>query len=249
MDFLILGLRRSGTTSLWNFLRAHPQICPPKYNKELSKQFFIDKIPENDFLKKNYFPSATTKILIDATPGTFKNSNYIRKVNNFSDIKRIRCIFTLRNPISRIYSLIVYKMKLDCTGDENVDFISKKNEVDIEKLKNYFDKNFYTNKEIENLYKTLTYDNILFLKIEELSKSKNLIHKFLGINYYKTEIKKSNSLSQNPIKFKMIKPIEQVKEWFISNKKEIFDMMYKDREQVKNLCGVYFNEDHSLSFL
>jgi hypothetical protein len=249
-DFLLLGLRRTATTSIWDFLRTHPQICPPKYNKELSRTFLINKtIPEDNFIRLNFFPDKKTKYLIDATPGSFEYKEYIEKVLNFPEIRKIKIIFTLRNPLDRVYSLILYQMSLFYKFGEAIDYINENDEVNKEDLREFIIKEFYTYDGIKIAYDMVGKENILFIKIENLNNARDEIYEFLKIPPHKSEMKKVNTTSQNPFKFRMIEKNEEIKRWFKSNKEELIDMMKVDLNKMETTYGVTFNENHSLSFL
>ena len=70
-NFMCLGAAKSGTTTLYDILRQHPDIYIPAFKEP----HFFD-IPENykngiEWYKRNYFRNANKKIIADFTPSYF----------------------------------------------------------------------------------------------------------------------------------------------------------------------------------
>lgn len=116
-DFVVAGASRSGTTTLHNALKAHPQILLPR-DKEL--HFFNDDknylkgkgAYERNFRKLRpgqlageisppYFTRGITK---SATGGHVWNPQDDSAARMARMIPDVRVIFSLRNPIDRAYS-------------------------------------------------------------------------------------------------------------------------------------------------
>ncbi len=129
-DFLIVGAAKSGTTSLYYYLRDHPQIFMPEI-KEPWFFTFMNNSPDllspeiiwkfEDYIK--LFEKARKNQLIgEASPSylykyevSIKN---IRKVYG-ENYKRLKIIIVLRNPTDRAWSnYMMYKMD----GKEPLDF-------------------------------------------------------------------------------------------------------------------------------
>lgn len=115
--FIIPGASRSGTSTLWSILRSHPEICMPD-QKELR---FFDKNQNYakgiQFYEKMFGRCNQKKEIGEASPpywnkgiifdnkGDYKyeenNDSLTRIHKHYPDIK---VIFTLRNPVDRLYS-------------------------------------------------------------------------------------------------------------------------------------------------
>ena len=108
--FIIGGVPKAGTTSLYKYLLQHPEVVPAK-DKELTfwGNFFSPKRrPGREEVMTKYldkFPLVSPndfKVTGEATPGylyCLTCPTYILKY-----IPRIRLLFTLRNPVTRAYS-------------------------------------------------------------------------------------------------------------------------------------------------
>ena len=108
--FIIGGVPKAGTTSLYKYLLQHPEVVPAE-DKELTfwGNFFSPKRrPGREEVIANYldkFPQVSPndfKVTGEATPGylyCLTCPTYILKY-----IPRIRLLFTLRNPVTRAYS-------------------------------------------------------------------------------------------------------------------------------------------------
>lgn len=121
--FLVIGVKKAGSTWLYNLLKSHKHIFVPKYRKEL--QFF-----EKNFFKgvewyKSFFPISNEKdrykAVGEATPGYIfseKAPNRIQKV-----IPNAKFIIILRNPVDRLFS--EYKYYRQRGGKNSFDTFSR----------------------------------------------------------------------------------------------------------------------------
>lgn len=106
-NFIIAGASKSGTTSLFNYLRQHPQICMPQ-KKEL---FFFNN--EKNYSKGiNYYSSFFRHCSYNYLTGE-STPNYLTKLDTvpsriFYHIPNVKLIFILRNPIEVSYSTYWY---------------------------------------------------------------------------------------------------------------------------------------------
>ena len=118
--FIIAGVPKAGTTSLYKYLLQHPEVLPAK-DKELTfwGNFFSPKRRPGreevttDYLDKfPYISPSDFKVTGEATPGylyCLTCPSYILKY-----IPRVRFLITLRNPVVRAYSEYLNK-KVDRT--------------------------------------------------------------------------------------------------------------------------------------
>jgi len=108
-DFLVIGVARSGTTSLYHYLKNHPQIYLPA-KKHPEPHFFL----KNDEYKKGVYYYSNKY---------FKNVNHDKKAGEISTsyiyqpyvakrikkhIPKVKLIAMLRNPIERSFSNYVF---------------------------------------------------------------------------------------------------------------------------------------------
>ncbi len=109
-DFLIIGVTKGGTTSLYDYLVHHPKIFGAK-KKEL--HFFDD---DNAFKNgliyyETLFPikKNPTNLTFEASPGYFWKTVCVERI--FQSYPKIKLILILRNPVKRAISHYFYFFK------------------------------------------------------------------------------------------------------------------------------------------
>ncbi|MFP4023313.1 MAG: sulfotransferase family protein [Thiohalospira sp.] len=193
VNLLIIGAGRSGTTSLCEHLKHHPDICFSTL-KEIPF-FSIDEIYQRGY---NYyhsffkFPdrpviaSSDTYLLIDQ-----KSPERIKQYN--PDMK---IIILMREPVERAYSSYIYAINNGHQKKEiglkesflkEKDFINQKDIVTRNNLGHFYSGLYY--KHIKYWMKFFPKENFLLLKTSELqthpSKTLSTISSFLGISDFK----------------------------------------------------------------
>jgi hypothetical protein len=121
-NFLIIGVPKAGTTSLWHYLRQHPNIYLPELKEP---RFYID-IPDSWLRDKQISTLAAYRSLFDsiesesaigeASPGYFsevKDPGCIRDV-----LGEPKLILILRNPIRRAYSHFLFSKQKGLEPEE-----------------------------------------------------------------------------------------------------------------------------------
>ena len=108
-DFLILGIQKGGTTSLYNYLLAHPSIHVT-HTKEI--RYFDRNYDRGENWYRANFPTVFSKfiskrkgtpfIVGDASPDYLFHNIVPKKVKK--DFPDIKLIVVLRNPVDRAYS-------------------------------------------------------------------------------------------------------------------------------------------------
>ena len=104
-DLVLLGMAKSGTTSTFEMLSNHHQICASKRKEPISE---LRTIQPNFYFEK-YFKciDGKTKILLDGTPGPYDNVEKRKVLESISKqnwVRNLKVIYTLRNPIERLVS-------------------------------------------------------------------------------------------------------------------------------------------------
>lgn len=217
-SFIIIGVGRCGTTSLYNYLIEHPKILPPTV-KEIG--FYDLNFARGINWYKSHFPSIITKgyvkknnfITGEATPSYIYNPYAPKRIGD--TIPNVKLIILLRNPVERAYSHYSQSVRL---GREKLSFnVAIKNQLEEKKFfekmnltgdeKNY-DRIYHQNSYISmgiyinELKPWINYfrkEQILILKSEDLyEKPSTILNKtleFLGLSKYKLkEFKKYNYL-------------------------------------------------------
>lgn len=105
-QFIIAGAQKAGTTSLFGYLRGHPQ-CAPSLTKEV--HYFDKNFSRGDTWYRTHFPLAAGGPGRSRGPMCFESSPYYmfdpcvpERVRQ--TLPEAKVIFLLRNPVSRAYS-------------------------------------------------------------------------------------------------------------------------------------------------
>ena len=197
-NFIIAGFPKCGTTSLFHYLKQHPEIFMPN-QKELHfftqpQIFKLNKGPKDKVVKqphikseKEYlelFKSVKDEVAVgDASP------SYINYPENFGMIKQYlndpKVIVIVRDPIDRAYSNYLH-LKRELR--ETMDFFSALKNEDNRREESYSD--FWYYRFNSTYYKKIlmakkTFSNVLVLTAEEFKRNPEItlkkVYSFLGV--------------------------------------------------------------------
>jgi hypothetical protein len=105
-NFFIVGAARSGTTSLWQYLRQHPDIFMPGDIAWKEPSYYCDTYGVESYAAylSSVFKDATTEKRIgEASTPYLTSPESARKIHD--GVPDPRIIMLLRNPVDRAYSL------------------------------------------------------------------------------------------------------------------------------------------------
>ena len=222
-DFFVIGVVRSGTTSLYHYLGQHPSIKRASYD-ELG--YFDDNYHLGQNWYKSLFPTKYTKqkiqkkfgkfLTYDVTPFYIYNPLVVQRIfKNFPDAK---IIANLRNPIDRAYSNYTIAFQ---DGDISSTFeeVIQSEVEEIEKSKQkpddksflvdvFYEKiltrGFYA-EQLKIWYDTFPKNNLFMISSEEFANNPDNVLKevfeFLEVPYVKIkDLTKQNKRNYNPMK-------------------------------------------------
>lgn len=111
-NFLIVGAAKAGTTSLYEYLKQHPEICLPRDPKRKEPMYFVNRRAGvrdyNDYLSL-FAHGGTSKAIGEASTAYLYSEEspaWIKSV--LGDIK---IIILLRNPAKRAFSLYTWMVR------------------------------------------------------------------------------------------------------------------------------------------
>ena len=223
-ECFVIGVVRSGTTSLYHYLGQHPCIGSSAYdeigyfddNFHLGLNWYRSLFPTK-FIRKKIESEYKKFLTYDVTPFYIYNPLVVDRIFKFSPNAKI--IAVLRNPIDRAYSN--YNQKMQDEGDTKTTFeeiINAEIEIIEKNKKNIDDYAFLVNtfyelllargfyaKQLEFWFKKFPRKNILLISSEELAtntdKTISEIFEFLEVPIQKI----SDLTKQNEIKYPKMK--------------------------------------------
>ncbi|MGD1803877.1 tetratricopeptide repeat-containing sulfotransferase family protein [Dapis sp. BLCC M126] len=144
-NFIIIGVQKGGTTSLYSYLTQHPQIIPPikkemdfwswKFNGSIN--WYLAHFPG--------IPEGKNLLTGEASPSYFDHPNAARRIYQF--FPKIKLIILLRNPVDRAISQYHQWLRLNWENRSLEEAI----ESDLEKLTKAPEKVNYWMKELNYL--------------------------------------------------------------------------------------------------
>lgn len=234
-DFLIIGTQRGGTTSLWEYLRAHPDVVIFKTRKEI--HFFDKKWGRGLEFYRQQFPSKKGKqITGEATP------NYLFYEKALPRIKamfpKIKIIILLRNPIERAWS---HYLLMRNQGKEHLSF-GKALKVEKRRIKqsrealqdfSYRSRGIYI-EQIKRWFSAFPREQFLVIKSENFFSNPKKIYeevlKFLNLRPYIPNVVKEKRRFQRTSRTTTFNPEirKELKEFYEPYNKELYKFLKRD---------------------
>tara|TARA_B110001454_G_scaffold217308_1_gene242307 strand:+ start:1744 stop:2622 length:879 start_codon:yes stop_codon:yes gene_type:complete len=219
----VIGVVRSGTTSLYHYLSQHPSIAPAAYD-ELG--YFDDNYHLGVNWYKSLFPTKFTKnriikkhgkfLTYDVTPFYIYNPLVAKRI--FESFPKAKIISNLRNPIDRAYSNYNDAVEM---GDIKIPFEEvvqiAMDEIDKNKSKlnneayivdtyyeNILARGFYAD-QLKIWFKKFQKNQLLMVQSEDLAQKTDQIltkiFEFLDLPYFKIkDLTKQNKREYPPMK-------------------------------------------------
>jgi len=241
-NFFIVGAAKSGTTSLWMYLKQHPDIFMPEDNRSKEPAFFCNIHGYDDYEQylSLFDGAADCRAIGEASTAYLtspESSSLIR-----AKIPDAKIIVVLRNPVDRAYSL--YRWMVN-HGYEWISPFEKALEIETVR-KN--DKSFYSNnplyyynylyfesglyfKQISRYFKEFQTDQIKVILLEDLShrptETVQEIYDFLGVDpNFVPEVKVHNKAELKPVFIKLHSKLRviQKRRFFSRAGKSLFNL-------------------------
>ena len=215
-DFLVIGAKRCGTTSLYQHLPEHPCISKSPHD---NMGFFNDNFHLGVNWYKSFFPTTFTRKKIKSKFGNFLafdvTTKYMEEestANNVYQTKpNMKIIIILRNPVDRAYSQ--YHLSVRQTAErrsfedvveENMNRLNKESHEHYEikpkfsvKEDNYLKKGLYA-LQLRYWLKIFPRENILIVSTEEFESNQQIIYNkiFEFLNISKFEVKNTKKMEK-----------------------------------------------------
>ncbi len=241
-NFMCIGSAKSGTTSLYDILKQHPDIFLPSFKEP---HFFdiLDVYNKGlEWYKSTYFNNIEgQKCIGDFTPTyLFEKEAPKRILNDLG--KDIKFIIILRNPVDRAYSHYLHSkrdlhenfsffdaIELEDTSTNKIDYLSYLR-------KSYINQGLYF-KMISNWFKYFPKENFLIINFEDefiLDRLKVIsrILTFLEVSDCNIDVYKNSNKASKP-KFIWLKELMKKSGWWRVLIKKMIPSL-KKRQIIKN---------------
>ena len=246
-DFLVIGAKRCGTTSLFYHLPEHPCISKSPHD---NMGFFNDNFHLGVNWYKSFFPTIFTRNKIKSEFGNFLafdvTTTYMEEestANNVYQIKpNMKIIVILRNPVDRAYSQYhlnlrekAEKRSFEDAMEENMNELNKesyeryeiKPKFSVEE-NNYLKKGLYA-QQLRHWLNIFPMESMLILSTEEFESNQQVIYnkifEFLNISQF--EVKNTEKMEKGSYPQMKSETRSLLLDYFRSHNNELFKLINK----------------------
>jgi len=246
-DFLVIGAKRCGTTSLFYHLPEHPCISKSPHD---NMGFFNDNFHLGVNWYKSFFPTIFTRNKIKSEFGNFLafdvTTTYMEEestANNVYQIKpNMKIIVILRNPVDRAYSQYhlnlrekTEKRSFEDAMEENMNELNKESHERYEikpkfsaEENNYLKKGLYA-QQLRHWLNIFPMESMLILSTEEFESNQqaiyNKIFEFLNISQF--EVKNTEKMEKGSYPQMKSETRSLLLDYFRSHNNELFKLINK----------------------
>ena len=246
-DFLVIGAKRCGTTSLFYHLPEHPCISKSPHD---NMGFFNDNFHLGVNWYKSFFPTIFTRNKIKSEFGNFLafdvTTTYMEEestANNVYQIKpNMKIIVILRNPVDRAYSQYhlslrekAEKRSFEDAMEENMNELNKESHERYEikpkfsvEENNYLKKSLYA-QQLRHWLNIFPMESMLILSTEEFESKQQVIYnkifEFLNISQF--EVKNTEKMEKGSYPQMKSETRSLLLDYFRSHNNELFKLINK----------------------
>jgi len=194
-DFIIIGVQKGGTTSLFHYLSQHPSIALPK-TKEI--HYYDLNFEKGLRWYKAHFPYKKSMITGEASPYYIFHPLVPKRI--YLENPKVKLIVMLRNPVTRAYSQFQMESKRRYSLKLKQSVIQKSWN---HQVYSYLARGEYA-KQLKEWFKYFSKDQFLFIKSEEFFENPvsvlDEVCMFLGVtSFTPTDITPLNASQYDPI--------------------------------------------------
>lgn len=200
-NFFIVGAAKSGTSSLWQYLREHPEIYMPE--DELFKEPRYFSNPERFIDEEAYFKvferaKSEHKRIGEASTAYLTCPDCPEKIHRYMTGHNldVKIIILLRNPVNRAYSMYNWMVQDGYEYSASFGKALKREKKRIHKMSGFWEPNYYYNylylnsgmylDQVNRYLKTFGKEHVYVGLFEEFTRDTPKILKeildFLGVN-------------------------------------------------------------------
>ena len=211
-DFLIIGVAKGGTTSLFSYLSQHPQI---EMSRENEIHYFAKYYKKGINYYRSFFPfEKSNKLTGESSPYYFFHPQVPQRIKK--DLPNTKIILLLRDPVTRAHSHYEMMKGVDWVNsfDEAVTIENERVNLHHDRMKtdpefkhnhhqafSYIKRGFYYD-QLQNWLKFYRLEELLILKSEEFfadpKKTLSRVYSYLEIDeIYPQDLTPQNTRSYN----------------------------------------------------
>jgi hypothetical protein len=215
--FLLVGAMKAGTTSLYHYLAAHPQVLTPRYK---APEFFVEEANWSrgvEWYRRQFPPAGDDVVAIGEASNAYTKYPTYRGVPEriAGLLPEVRLVYCVRDPIARIRSH--YQTKV-AEGSERAPF-----EVAVSTDHRYVDYSRYAT-QLDRYLEHFPTEQILVITAEDLRARRadtvSRVYEFLGVNatvrppelerdFYRT----SDRAARSPVPLRLRKTLKKRFPW------------------------------------
>jgi hypothetical protein len=243
-DFLVIGVMKGGTTSLFQYLVKHPQVNPP-FRKEI--KFFDIHYAQGLNWYRAHFPLKAKmlkgSITGEATPYYIFHPLAAQRIAK--TLPKVKLIAILRNPVNRAYSHYNHMVRVgreDLSFDDALDREEERLFQEEEKITSNPEYSTFTHlhysykargryvEQVKEWLDLFPRDQLLFLSSEELYEQPSATYD-KAINYFglsKWEPEKFKTFNQGDYDGLSAKSRERLAEYFKPYNQQLYELLNMD---------------------
>ncbi|MBT8303331.1 MAG: sulfotransferase domain-containing protein [Bacteroidia bacterium] len=211
----LIGVQKAGTSSLYNWISQHPDVCGPLSMKDIP--FFIDDkmfVKGEEFLDRTYRHYYNNeRLVLNGSAHSVFFPYAIKRIKEFDPKSKL--ILILRDPVERAISSYNFSVNRNFDEDDILTSIHKEDQrLNGDDLKMVMETTYinhgYYSKQIKNLFEIVKKEDVLILFYDDLKNNPEHLmsetYSFLGLDdTFKPDFKLLNKTGT--IRFKMLNRI------------------------------------------
>lgn len=191
IDFIIAGVQKAGTTSLWATLQMHPDLRLSEFkemhffdrpgfvsSEEAYRAYHLEGWKREKFEDDCLFGEATPKY-----GAVRKNSSvpYLPRIQTYNP--GIKLIFVFRDPVERVFSQWWMHFRMGNTDESFRDFVRNRRKAKPEVMERYALARGYYGTLVQEAQRLFPEEQLKFLKFDDRAGWLKEISDFLGIDF------------------------------------------------------------------
>ncbi|MDN5214193.1 sulfotransferase [Fulvivirgaceae bacterium BMA12] len=185
-NFFIVGAAKSGTSSLWQYLKGHPEIFMPEDELYKEPRHFSHpgRFPtEDDYLQLFAAAQSQHKRIGEASTAYLTHPDCAGKIFQFQKDNNldVKIIILLRNPVNRAYSMYNWMAQEGYEYSATFGKALKREKKRIHKMSKFWEPNYYYNylyfnsglytEQVNRYFETFGRENVYVGVFEEFTKN------------------------------------------------------------------------------